>query len=147
MGEESRTSESSLLHRPRLGLLIAGVGLCADYYDLTVVNLVRDLLCSEYPVQSFKSSWQRSLITASSIVGAVVGQLLLGALADRLGRRRLLLVSGTLTCLGAAVSAAAVDFGPSHVGLWATLVAARFIMGVGVGGGALLNAVRERVAP
>ena len=62
------------------------------------------------------------------------GQVVLGYLADRLGRRRLLLVSGGLTFAGALGSACAFDFGPHNVGLWSVLIAWRFVMGVGIGG-------------
>ena len=119
---------------PRLSVLVSGIGLCVDYYDLTVINLVRGVLQAQYPVSNWEGSWQRSLVTASSFIGAVVGQLLLGALADRLGRSRLLVASGGLTFLGSLSSACALDWGHSHVGLWATLVFSRFVLGVGVGG-------------
>jgi len=63
-----------------------------------------------------------------------VGQLLLGALADKLGRRRLFFVSGGLTLVGSLGCACAWDFGRSHTGVWALLVFWRFVLGVGVGG-------------
>ena len=103
----------------------------ADAYDFAVINLVRSDLTRLYPPHG---SWQRSMITASSIFGAMVGQLVLGFLADNLGRRRLLLVSGGLTIAGALGSACAFDFGDDHVGIWALLIFWRFVMGFGIGG-------------
>ena len=101
-----------------------------------VVNLVRGQLAELYPVRGdFHLSWQASLLTSSSLVGALVGQLALGYAADRLGRRRLLLISGALTTAGCLGSACALDDGrPGHALLWGTLVACRFVMGVGIGG-------------
>ena len=118
-----------------LAIIVGGIGLVADGFDLCVINLVRGEIAALYPVAGgFKNSWQRSLVTASSIFGAMFGQFVLGFLADRLGRRRLLLVSGGLTFAGALGSACAFDFGPNHVGLWGSLVAWRFVMGIGIGG-------------
>jgi len=80
------------------------------------------------------TSWQKTYITSATLIGAVVGQLLLGALADRLGRRRLFFISGGLTLVGSLGCASAWDFGRSHTGVWALLVFWRFVLGVGVGG-------------
>ena len=111
--------------------------LCLERsYDLMVVNLVRGQLAVLYPVPGdFHLSWQSSLLTSSSLVGALCGQLGLGYAADRLGRRRLLLISGALTTLGCVGSALAMDDGkPGHSLLWTTLITCRFIMGIGIGG-------------
>ena len=118
-----------------LAIFVAGVGLMSDSYDFAVINLVRASLATLYPIGGdFSTSPQRSLITASSIFGAMTGQFLLGYLADRLGRRRLLLASGGLTFLGALGSACAFNFGAHNVGVWSMLIAWRFVMGVGIGG-------------
>lgn len=117
-----------------LHVLVGGIGLLSDGFDVSVINLVRASLERMYPVQDWERSWQRSLITASSIFGAMLGMVVLGALADRLGRRRLLLVSGGLTFVGALGSACAFDFGSNHNGFWASLVAWRAVMGFGIGG-------------
>ena len=119
-----------------VSLFVGGVGLMADGYDFSVINLVRSDLADLYPPsgERFATSWQRSLITASSIFGAMAGQLVLGFLADRLGRRRLLLVSGSLTIAGAIGSASAFDFGEGHIGIWTLLIFWRFVMGFGLGG-------------
>ena len=126
-----------------LELLVQGIGLAMDYYDLTIVNLVRAPLEEEYPVTNFDSSWQKTFITSSTLIGAVVGQLVLGALADKLGRRRLLLLSGALTFVGSAACACSFNFGgPGSDGLWASLVFWRFVLGVGVGGEYPLSAAQ-----
>jgi PHS family inorganic phosphate transporter-like MFS transporter len=100
-----------------------------------VRSLVRSPLQEQYPVKgSFDTSWQKTYITASTLIGAVVGQLVLGALADRLGRRRLFFISGGLTFLGSLACACAFNFGSDNEGIWAWLVVWRFVLGVGVGG-------------
>ena len=130
----ARSSRATTCLREALAIFVGGVGLLTDSYDFAIINLVRADLAKLYPVDDFENSWQRSMITASSIFGAMGGQLLLGYLADSLGRRRLLLISGGLTFAGALGSACAFDFGSDHVGLWASLVGWRFVMGFGIGG-------------
>ena len=112
---EHRTSRCRFV----VDVLVAGVGLFTDSYDFSVINLVRPSLERSYPVHGdFATSWQRSMITASSIFGALIGQLVLGRSADVLGRRRLFLVSNGLTFMGAFLSAIAFDFGDDHTGIW-----------------------------
>lgn len=65
------------------------------------------------------------VVTSWVTLGALVGSLAGGELADRLGRRRALLVAATLFAAGAAVEAAAPGV--------AALVAGRLIVGFGVG--------------
>ena len=130
----ARSSRATTCLREALAIFVGGVGLLTDSYDFAIINLVRADLAKLYPVDDFENSWQRSMITASSIFGAMGGQLLLGYLADSLGRRRLLLISGGLTFAGALGSACAFDFGSDHVGLWASLIGWRFVMGFGIGG-------------
>ena len=85
-------------------------------------------------MKDFKDSWQSTGVTSATLYGAVVGMLVLGALADRLGRRRLMLISGALVFAGSVGCAAAFSFGPNHQGLWPSLIFWRFVLGVGVGG-------------
>ena len=61
-----------------------------------------------------------------------MGQLSFGVLADFLGRRRSFIATLSLLVLGAAASAAAAPVG--GVSLFLCLAAARFVLGVGVGG-------------
>ena len=110
-------------------IVVGGIGLLTDFYDFSVINLVRPILDDLYPGAS--ASYD-SMVTASSIVGSACGMLVLGALADVLGRRHLLLVSGGLTFLGALGSALAFPVG--HASVWLTLCVWRFVMGVGIGG-------------
>ncbi|CAN0511758.1 unnamed protein product, partial [Ectocarpus sp. 8 AP-2014] len=66
------------------------------------------------------------LLTAAVFVGMLVGGILAGSAADRLGRRNCLLVSLAINCTFASISAAAPSVG------W--LIAARVCAGLGVGG-------------
>ncbi len=75
-----------------------------------------------------------------SLVGYAVGALVLGPLADRFGRHRLLIVSMALTGLGSLYSMLSSDY--PH------FVASRFVTGIGVGADlAIINVYVSEVAP
>src|SRR5580658_5946102 len=65
------------------------------------------------------------VVTSWVTLGALVGSLAGGALSDKLGRKRTLLIAGALFTFGAAVQWSAPGAG--------ILVVGRFIVGVGVG--------------
>lgn len=71
------------------------------------------------------SDFEQQSIVASLLVGAVIGALAGGRIADRLGRRRTLVAAGCLYVLGGLGSALAQD-------VW-QLVAARSVLGLAVG--------------
>ena len=77
--------------------------------------------------------WYRFALNCSTLVGAMFGQIVLGVLADKLGRKKvygleLLLV--IMASIGFAASAAGVNDSMSIIG-WLTFW--RFYMGCGIG--------------
>mmetsp|Transcript_56111 Transcript_56111/g.108262 ORF Transcript_56111/g.108262 Transcript_56111/m.108262 type:complete len:498 (+) Transcript_56111:51-1544(+) len=112
-----------------LALLLSAGGICADIYDFNIINLVRPILSEEFgePTPGH-DSW----MTASALMGAIIGQLSFGWLADYMGRRALFIGTVCIVCLGSLGSAnAGVWHGFSVytiLGVW------RFIMGIGIGG-------------
>jgi major inositol transporter-like SP family MFS transporter len=106
--------------------LTAGIGGLLFGYDTGVVNgallyMGRDLRLTPA---------DEGLITAALLLGAALGALLAGRLADRVGRRRTLwLLAGTFVA-GAIACAAAPDR--------AALAAFRFLLGLGVGGASVV---------
>jgi hypothetical protein len=68
------------------------------------------------------------VVLAASIVAMIVFMLGGGALADRLGRRRVMLAADVARCAAQGVLAAALQLG--HPGLW-LFVAAAFVVGTG----------------
>ena len=70
------------------------------------------------------------VVTSWVTLGALLGALAAGELADRIGRKRTVLVAGVLFTLGAVVQALAPDT--------LVLVAGRLIIGAGVGGAAVV---------
>lgn len=126
----------STVWRDRMAVVLSGLGLMTDVYDLQVINLARPLIA----IQHEMSASDEAMITSAAIVGATVGMLLFGALADRLGRRTMFLLTALLTSLGAIASACALGRG---AGIYTELAAWRFVMGVGIGGEYPLSAANS----
>ena len=67
------------------------------------------------------------VITASILVGAIFGALVVGPLSDRVGRRRVIQLAGLIFVLGPLISIIPME------NILPTLVAGRFIVGLAVG--------------
>ncbi|KAF9102924.1 Inorganic phosphate transporter pho84 [Mortierella sp. GBA35] len=118
--------------------LVAGVGFFTDAYDLFAINLVTPMLGIIYYGGSLPSDLDLGIKVAASI-GTFIGQVGFGALADRLGRKRMYgveLMIIIVATLGQALS------GNGYVlSLPAALIVWRLIVGVGIGGDYPLSAV------
>jgi putative MFS transporter len=97
-----------------------------DYFDYYVVGFLVAVLAPQWQL----TFGQTSLILLSAGVGAILGSLAWGALADRFGRKALL-VAGVTLC---ALSAGSVSLIPD--GAWVTFATLRFFVGFGVGAAA-----------
>jgi MFS transporter, putative metabolite:H+ symporter len=97
-----------------------------DYFDYYVVGFLVAVLAPQWQL----TFGQTSLILLSAGVGAILGSLAWGALADRFGRKALL-VAGVTLC---ALSAGSVSLIPD--GAWGTFATLRFFVGFGVGAAA-----------
>lgn len=97
-----------------------------DYFDYYLVGFLVAVLAPQWHL----TFGQTSLILLSAGVGAILGSLAWGALADRFGRKALL-VGGVTLC---ALSAGSVSLIPD--GAWVTFAALRFFVGFGVGAAA-----------
>ncbi|CAG8561008.1 2887_t:CDS:2 [Ambispora gerdemannii] len=110
--------------------LVAGIGFFTDAYDLFAINLASTMLGYVYWNKDSPPKEIDFGIKVSAAVGTLVGQLLFGWLADKLGRKRVIIAScGTaLAGNGYAISVQAVII------IW------RSILGVGIGGDYPLSA-------
>lgn len=95
-------------------------------YDTGVIGGAMLFINDEWDVSSFAEG----LITSCILVGAMIGALVGGPLADRLGRRGVILICSVIFIIGALASAIAVGV--------ATLVAARTVLGLAVGGASVI---------
>ncbi|MBD8045131.1 sugar porter family MFS transporter [Arthrobacter sp. Sa2BUA2] len=101
---------------------IATLGGFLFGYDTGVINGALPYMQDDLGLTPFTEG----LITSSLLFGAAFGALGAGQLADRLGRRRLLIILAGVFLLGAAGTAAAPGVG--------LMVLARVVLGLAVGG-------------
>ena len=100
---------------------LSAVGLLAGSYDVTAISVAIVRLRALWHL----TSGQTAALTAAPLVGSVVGAIVAGLLADRFGRRLLMLVDFA-AFVGAAVLAA-LSSGYGSLLFWRT------VMGLGVG--------------
>jgi len=103
-------------------LAIVGTGYFFTFYDITDIGFAIPQIQTEFHLSGNQSTF---LALAIGLIGYAVGSLIIGALADRFGRFRMLIVTIVLTAIG--------SFGDAASGGLATLIIFRFVTGMGVG--------------
>jgi MFS family permease len=127
---------------PYLFIGIIGLGFLFTFYDIFDINVsfiqsCVDLKSGCTPENAFDSL---KVPVVLNLAGYVVGTLVLSPLADRYGRRNMLLITMTLTGLGSLYNALAPDY--------TQFVIARVITGFGIGADlAIVNTYIGEVAP
>ncbi|KAI9460929.1 MFS general substrate transporter [Lactarius psammicola] len=110
----------------------AASGLISDGYQsylMTMANVVFERL---YPKDYTPAVSTR--VSNSLLVGAIIGQLFIGLMCDRIGRTVALIFTTLLIILGATLGTAAHGAHGSAKGLFWFLTFARGLTGIGVGG-------------
>jgi MFS transporter, putative metabolite:H+ symporter len=125
LGEDLITAYDGARLDARYWISIA-LGISTSVFDYYVVGFLVAVLAPQWQL----TFGQTSLILLSAGVGAILGSLAWGALADRFGRKALL-VAGVTLC---ALSAGSVSLIPD--GGWVFFVTLRFFVGFGVGAAA-----------
>jgi putative MFS transporter len=107
--------------------LVVGVGLFFDFFDSNLAGTIAKVLQADFAF----TATDLKLVLASAFLGQFVGAILLGRLADRIGRRAAFMLNlgiySFFTLLGAFAPHAA----------W--LVATRFLAGLGIGAETVLS--------
>lgn len=103
-------------------MLVSGMGFFTDAYDLFIIGVAMAMIKTEL----HPSAIETGLVTSTALLAAAVGAILLGRVADLLGRRRIYGVEVLVLAAGAI----ACGFAPNI----AWLIAFRVILGLGIGG-------------
>jgi MFS transporter, AAHS family, 4-hydroxybenzoate transporter len=118
-----RAVETAKLRGPALlALICAASSLILDGFDIQAIGFAAPALVNDLGVE--RAALGPAL--AASLVGMALGSAAIGALGDRWGRRRTLLLSTALFGLATLLAATATSVGT--LALW------RFITGLGLGG-------------
>ncbi|HUC17577.1 MAG TPA: MFS transporter [Acetobacteraceae bacterium] len=127
---------------PRLFAGIIGIGFLFTFYDIFDINVSFIETCSQLVPGCTPQNAANAigLPVLLNLFGYVIGTLILSPLADRAGRRDLLLITMVLTGIGSALTAVA--------GNYSWFVIARLITGIGIGADlAIVNTYIGEMAP
>ena len=127
---------------PGVYLLVLGIGFIFTFYDIFDVNVSFIQTCTQIvpgctPVNAAS---YLGLPVLLNLAGYVVGALFISPLADRFGRRDVLVVTLVITGVGSLYNAFAGDY--------TNFILARAITGIGIGADlAIVNTYISEVAP
>jgi SP family arabinose:H+ symporter-like MFS transporter len=110
--------------------LVAALGGLLFGFDTAVINGAIERVKEQYALSDGLAGW----VVASALVGCLIGAAIAGALADRFGRKKVLLLAAvlfTISAIGAAL--------PQGATAITQLVLARIIGGMGIGIASMLS--------
>ncbi|KAF8231998.1 MFS general substrate transporter [Tricholoma matsutake] len=110
----------------------AAFGLISDGYQNNLMTMSNVVFRTLYP-KAYTAA-VATQVSNSLLVGAIIGQVFVGLVCDRLGRKVALVSTTLLIVIGATLATAAHGAHGSPQGLFWFLTVARGITGVGVGG-------------
>ena len=114
------TNAAALSKRKLLG--VAGFGWMFDALDVGMLSFIIVALKSEWGLTSEQVGWIGSI----NSIGMAVGAVLFGAMADRVGRKNVFIITLLLFSIASGLSAA--------VNLLSLFLILRFLIGMGLGG-------------
>ncbi|KAF8167998.1 MFS Git1p-related glycerophosphoinositol permease [Crassisporium funariophilum] len=117
---------------PYFTISAAAFGLISDGYQNNLMTMANVVFKKLYPNDYTPDVSTR--VSNSLLVGAILGQVVVGIICDRIGRKAALMITTALIVLGATLTTSANGAGGSVAGLFWFLTFARGITGIGVGG-------------
>lgn len=113
-----------------MNFFVRAIGFFNDAYDLFVMNIVNVILEEQYG--DAYTPTLKSMVSTGVFVGSVLGQLMFGYYADRLGRKRIMVLTAILLIIGGILCTS--TYGGSVAGTLWLLAIYRAILGIGIGG-------------
>ena len=113
----------------RRAVVVSGMGFFTDAYDLFVIATVAALVSTQWHLTTAQTSW----VSGAAVLGAFVGAMVFGRLADLGGRKKVYALVAGVMVIGAISSALAPNL--------LMLILARFVLGLGIGGDYPVSAV------
>ncbi|KAF8520353.1 MFS Git1p-like glycerophosphoinositol permease [Hysterangium stoloniferum] len=110
----------------------AAFGLISDGYQNNLMTMANVVFKKLYPTQYTPDVSTR--VSNSLLVGAIIGQIVVGLVCDQIGRKTALVATTSLIIIGATLGTAAHGAHGSAAGLFWFLTVARGLTGIGVGG-------------
>lgn len=107
---------------PKSYLAIIGIGYFFTFYDISNIGFAMPAINEQFQLSNSTSLF---LALSVGLIGYIVGSFIIGTMADRFGRYRMLLLTFAVTAIGSFGDALAPDI--------TTLIIFRFLTGVGVG--------------
>jgi MFS family permease len=124
-------------------VIALGVAWILDGLEITVAGAVVALLTKQETLHL--SSTEAGLIATVYLVGEVVGALFFGSLSDKLGRKKLFIITLAVYLIGSGLTALTLTGG---IGWVLFLYATRFVAGMGIGGEyAAINSAIDELIP
>lgn len=123
MGENSKSSKNYALGMS----LVAALGGLLFGYDTAVISGVIGYLQTKFELSEIMMGWAAS----SAIIGCVFGVFVAGYIADKIGRKKTLIVTGILFLLSSVIAGIAPDL--------ITFLIGRFIGGLGIGAASVVS--------
>lgn len=120
-------------------VVVAGTGFFTDAYDLFSANFITQMIGLAYYENGVMPSAADAAVKLSTTAGAIVGQVLFGWLADKLGRKRMYGVE-LMVILTGTVGQALSSNGPS-LPILLPVIFWRVVMGIGIGGDYPLSSI------
>jgi MFS family permease len=124
-------------------VIALGVAWILDGLEITVASAVTDKLTQ--PDTLHLSTGQAGFIATIYLIGEVVGALFFGQMSDKLGRKKLFVITLAVYLIGSGLTALTLGNG---IGWIVFLYATRFISGMGIGGEyAAINSAIDELIP
>ncbi|MCY0860660.1 MAG: MFS transporter [Sulfolobaceae archaeon] len=120
---------------------IIGIGELFTFFDIFNINVsFVQTAVTLFHVSPAKAAPLLGPIVLGNLIGYVIGSLVLSPIADRIGRRDMLMITMLITGIGSAFNAVAFDY--------ISFFIARFITGLGIGADlAIVNTYISEVSP